>query len=71
MRNFGTYWRTALIRVEKFIDNEWCVYSWHENMVNAVINAEVANQNGKYDARVIENGLITLFIEGGKSNAER
>lgn len=45
-------------RVEIFVKNVWAILSYHNNMNNAVVNAEVHSKSRHCDARVIHEGNI-------------
>lgn len=56
-------------RVELFSNNEWILISWHKNMDNAIINAEVIHRSRKCDIRVITEGNI-VWMKLGNSDTQ-
>jgi hypothetical protein len=56
-------------RVELFKDNEWILISWHKNVDNAIINAEVIHRSSKCDIRVISEGKI-VWMKLGNSDTQ-
>lgn len=47
-------------KVEIFQDNNWCKWSTHKNMENAMFNAEVIHKSRKISVRVIYEGKIIM-----------
>ncbi len=45
-------------KVEIFTNNEWHIFSWHRNLENAIINAEVISKSRKCPARIVYGGKI-------------
>ena len=56
-------------RVELFSNNEWILISWHKNVDNAIINAEVIYRSRKCDVRVISKGNI-VWMKLGNSDTK-
>lgn len=54
-------------RVELFSNNEWTLISWHKNVDNAIINAEVIYRSRKCSVRVISKGNI-VWMKLGNSD---
>lgn len=56
-------------RVELFKDNEWILISWHKNVDNAIVNAEVIYRSRKCDVRVISEGNV-VWMKLGNSDTQ-
>lgn len=54
-------------RVELFSNNEWILMSWHKNVDNAIINAEVIYRSRKCGVRVISEGKV-VWMKLGNSD---
>jgi hypothetical protein len=54
-------------RVDLFSNNEWIIMSWHKNVDNAIINAEVIYRSRKCDVRVISEGKV-VWMKLGNSD---
>jgi hypothetical protein len=56
-------------RVDLFSNNEWIIMSWHKNVDNAIINAEVIYRSRKCDVRVISEGKV-VWMKLGNSDTQ-
>lgn len=52
-----------MYKVELFLDNCWCHLSWHKNIENAEVAADVHSKSRFCEARVTNAEGIVYFVD--------